>query len=496
MDQMSAAALLKLHPAIREDVRWCVEECSRRGFDIRIVQGIRSFQEQDALYAQGRTSPGRIITKARAGQSYHCYSEDTEVLTNNGWKYFNDITLDDMVLTFLDGKISYETPKAFIKKEFNGDMVRIKTRSVDLLVTPEHRMVVKKKTSGDWDSNWNFIQAKDIDYRYKIPTSGVFNFPEQATPPICVDKELWWEFMGWYLTEGSCCGTSDGVKRTHNGRYKISISQKRNTNEFYKIENCLKKLGINFRYEGHDFIMHSKDLWSILFPLGNSHTKRIPRYLLAAPKHLLEILFDSMVMGDGTNYKGREAFYSVSKGMADDFMELCVLLGKSVVVVSRTPKPHMMPHGEMLKTFNLQYQVSTRRRLDHEIRDGMENNKRITRERYCGFVFCVETDAGALVVRRNGKVSISGNCYGLAVDCALLHKDGKVSWDLHEDLDMDKQADWMEMISVFKSRGFTAGADWPTPDNPHFEKTFGNNWRTLLNRYNAGKLNGGYVDLV
>jgi len=38
-----------------------------------VIQGLRTFAESDALYAQGRTAPGPIVTKAAAGQSYHNY---------------------------------------------------------------------------------------------------------------------------------------------------------------------------------------------------------------------------------------------------------------------------------------------------------------------------------------------------------------------------------------------------------------------------------------
>lgn len=38
-----------------------------------VIQGLRSFEESDALYAQGRTKPGPIVTNAPAGESYHNY---------------------------------------------------------------------------------------------------------------------------------------------------------------------------------------------------------------------------------------------------------------------------------------------------------------------------------------------------------------------------------------------------------------------------------------
>jgi hypothetical protein len=51
------------------------------GTDLRVTQGFRSFAEQDALYAQGRTAPGGdIVTNAQGGQSYHNYGLALDVV--------------------------------------------------------------------------------------------------------------------------------------------------------------------------------------------------------------------------------------------------------------------------------------------------------------------------------------------------------------------------------------------------------------------------------
>lgn len=38
-----------------------------------MVQGTRTFAQQQAIYDQGRTTPGTVVTKARPGDSYHQY---------------------------------------------------------------------------------------------------------------------------------------------------------------------------------------------------------------------------------------------------------------------------------------------------------------------------------------------------------------------------------------------------------------------------------------
>lgn len=50
------------------------------GITLRIVQGLRTFAQQQAIYNQGRTTPGAIVTKARPGQSYHNYGLAIDVV--------------------------------------------------------------------------------------------------------------------------------------------------------------------------------------------------------------------------------------------------------------------------------------------------------------------------------------------------------------------------------------------------------------------------------
>lgn len=50
-----------------------ITKCSEQGINIIITSTYRDFESQDALYAQGRTSPGQIVTNARGGWSFHNY---------------------------------------------------------------------------------------------------------------------------------------------------------------------------------------------------------------------------------------------------------------------------------------------------------------------------------------------------------------------------------------------------------------------------------------
>lgn len=60
-----------LHPWVQVKAREFVAACKSAGIEVIITSTLRDHAKQDDLYAQGRTKPGRIVTSARGGYSYH-----------------------------------------------------------------------------------------------------------------------------------------------------------------------------------------------------------------------------------------------------------------------------------------------------------------------------------------------------------------------------------------------------------------------------------------
>lgn len=91
-DKISQIRLDSLHPKVRADFKQFIED-SEEGLNItlRIAQGLRTMEEQQALYDLGRKKPGSIVTNAKAGSSYHNYglAVDLVVMVDNklDWNY-------------------------------------------------------------------------------------------------------------------------------------------------------------------------------------------------------------------------------------------------------------------------------------------------------------------------------------------------------------------------------------------------------------------------
>lgn len=68
---MSSRSLSDLRPPVQAKAQAFQLACARQGLDVLIYCTYRSREEQDALYALGRTKPGKVVTNARADQSFH-----------------------------------------------------------------------------------------------------------------------------------------------------------------------------------------------------------------------------------------------------------------------------------------------------------------------------------------------------------------------------------------------------------------------------------------
>lgn len=92
--------ILQLDDSIRQMARNLIQAAYNDGINLRVTNGYRSNAEQERLYNQGRTTPGPIVTKAKAGSSWHNHrlAFDVGVVDADGkitWP--NDVPLWDRI---------------------------------------------------------------------------------------------------------------------------------------------------------------------------------------------------------------------------------------------------------------------------------------------------------------------------------------------------------------------------------------------------------------
>lgn len=140
MDKITLDRIKLLHPKLREEAMEIFEEINKAltGKAIcRFSHTLRTFAEQDALFAQGRTKPGKRVTNARGGESMHNYG----------------LAIDIVLLVDRDGNGSFESAVWDTKTDFDGDRVADWMEIVKIF----------KMHGWTWGGDWKFVDPPHFE---------------------------------------------------------------------------------------------------------------------------------------------------------------------------------------------------------------------------------------------------------------------------------------------------------------------------------------------
>ena len=328
-----------------------------------------------------------------------CYSDDTEVLTENGWKLHQDIRKDERIAVYDKdtNECRLEVPKSLHTYYAEEDLVRFKTNAQDILVTKEHT-ILRQSDATNKKSPWIVSKAIDVLDKRIAVKAGVESWKGESEEEISDD---YLRFLGWAISEG---GLSSSTRKT--GRYTMTLAQSNKSPEnVQEIKRVLKSLGL--KYEGYQNPKDNTTRWNIsskkiigpLFDLIGAYCtdKKIPRKYLNLPKEKLNCLFEALMAGDGSWDKRPNricGYYSTtSPQLADDMQELALKLGYGT---KRTV--HYFAHGNR----GTCHRVLIQRKIRREVASPKV-------EHYSGNVYCFSTSTGFYVTRRNGCVAVQGN---------------------------------------------------------------------------------------
>jgi len=329
-------------------------------------------------------------TKETTSRKFACVSEDTECLTDSGWKKYYEISPKDRIATFnlLSENIEFHYPNNIAIYDYDGELIRIKNKEIDCLVTPNHRVLIKKLYSNN--KNWYFIEASQLKGKhFVIPVSG-YNKGEISLP------ESFIKILGWVITEG------------HINEYScITISQSESKNHEYclEIKNSLDNEKIEYstwiskqKYKNQiklqrTFYIKKESAKKILYWIKNKDK------LLKLPSHQLRILFNTLIKGDGSTRSlthfgdTRWCFIQKDKEIVDWFVRLCTLCGFKTKVSLR-------------KDRSCYYVYVCNRNYTR-----FNTNLKKEYIRYKGKVWCPSVPNSCFVARRNNTIFITGNTF-------------------------------------------------------------------------------------
>ncbi|RLC40260.1 MAG: ribonucleoside triphosphate reductase [Candidatus Nealsonbacteria bacterium] len=322
---------------------------------------------------------------------FQCVSQDTEILTPEGWKTYDEVKKGDEIRTLnLETKeIENKKVKFVFKREYKGMMYRLKNRIQDQLISPEHRVLRKK-----FDTQKYVLEPIEKVLKLKspiiIPIAGKNTNPEAEIS----DEQI--KLMAWIISEGTV---------EHPGKhrccYRISIYQSKikNSKHYNEIINLLRHFKLKYSEsiqkglgdEVQRIRLDAESSRKIHQWFGTRENVHfIPNYLLNLSERQSRLFLKTYLKGDGTEDC---KIASTDLELLDDLQHIIVNAGYGFTVLKR--KPTIGKKDIYILRI---------------IRHPETYISKIEKVNYKGIIWCPHTENGTIIARRKGKVFITGNC--------------------------------------------------------------------------------------
>jgi uracil-DNA glycosylase family 4 len=302
----------------------------------------------------------------------HCVDDKTEVLTPSGWMLISDLSNGVPIAQFWPNeqrKIDFVIPQEIQNYTCDEEVLWISGKELSQVVTKDHRLLYV-----DGGKRFSVKTAEDIPWTARIPIAGMYDGPGVDLSDA--------EIMLAVATQ------ADG---SYVGR-KICFHLKKQ----YKIDRLiwlLKTLKIQYDASpGHNGAV------KVFFPAPNSvkqflEEKRFSSKLLELNAKQADIVLDEVTRWDGSRagigrIEGKQIRYNSSIKTNVEWIKTLAHLRGLQAIISEQGGPS--------------YRLSFNRR---QFTSGLDK----TRTQYKGKVFCVTVPSSFFLVRRAGKISVTGN---------------------------------------------------------------------------------------
>lgn len=388
----------------------------------------------DRVYSDITNHEGYPVIKMRirslriphVGDKMCCYDPETFVLTETGWVLFKDLTMEHKVASLQNGKrLAFVRPTQLQEYDYEGQMYKVESNHIDLLVTPNHRMYVGDRAGKKFGTRTaEEVYGKRLKYMKNVAETefdheeepDIFTFDgTKDLPDLEVELDSWLIFFGIWIAEG-CKMRNWGLSfATHKQRVKDELERICPILKF-QIRKHKDKVGDEVR---NAWCFNDKRLvqYFSTLKMNNALNKYLPDWCLDLNRRQSRLLIDGMMLGDGHTMKnGTRRYDTSSTQLADDFQRLCLNAGYSCNKIVK----YKAGHVAVGKTKTITSTVDAYRLTIIESQNTPMVNKNIQRNGtgrldewvndYKGKVYCCTVPGdGVIYVRRNGKPCWSGN---------------------------------------------------------------------------------------
>jgi thymidylate synthase (FAD) len=375
------------------------------------AEPVADWQTEASEQRSGEIAVQRLLKGDRG--HYGCYSADTEVLTADGWKFWSEVTSDDSLLAVSPDTEAcwFEKPSALQAYEVaEGDkLYAVSNCRLDFLVTADHRMIYSYRRKTGNFSDWQVAQAREIAgraVRYKlnsclsddarIAPHELMSYDSDNALPSDTDPIAAFRLAGFFFGDGVRSGSKEP------GCIRFRVRRPRKIAYLYSLG-----LPIVDR-KGDRFTISQPGLAQWIHRHFSSDTGKVaPPWLMRLPIEYIAAFWDGLKNSDGTKIKEKTwCNHSSDKAQLDLIQATAVVNGFSANMMLNNANADNENHRPC---WRLHISERSTQRVEACQRGRTPG---VTEEwvEYSGKVYCATVSTGALMVRRNNKPVVLGNC--------------------------------------------------------------------------------------
>jgi NH3-dependent NAD+ synthetase len=437
--------------AVTESARIEGTRIARANVEARVRMSILYYHANSLGYLVAGTDD-----RSESLLGYFCYDANTRVVTPDGPKGIEELRAGDTVFS-LEPK-SRDMVEAKVENvyrfPYRGKLVHFKGRGADVMVTPNHKMLVQASSSAP--NSPAFFRTAEECLRFfrtlvplpsrwagreNLPLAIDLTFVQRHIPrTVRVEIEDLMYMFGLFIGDGAAVKLrvvvpvkSDltrseyaSMPRDSAGRFMVlaqdmSEPRSKEYDEFEtdfalpsytkdkareRLLKILAKYNIGYSLTRDVVRIPSKGIYDLFVQCGvGAHNKRIPQWLLHYPSSYLHWLLRGLKDSDASHAENQNVYYTSSERLKDDFVQLCFKLGRRASVGMRKPRTSVIK-GKTVRT-GRSYEISfaKRSRFQQAIL-----NEMATKEDYNGEVWCPSVPPYEnILIEHNGRYLFSGN---------------------------------------------------------------------------------------
>lgn len=311
----------------------------------------------------------------------HCLTPDYEVLTDNGWKFYKDISLTDKVFNYneINKSLEYDNIEEIIVSEYEGDMYSINNSTFSLDASPKHKIVhFDKDELLTYSTVENIFQNIKTDKGIKIPV--VFDYIKEDY--AISDLEI--RLMVWVAADGSREGN----------RWRFHLKKER---KISRLKKLLEELSIEF----NTGILSKKGSVKISFLDSDfKYSKPLSKEVIKFSRRQCRIFINEYLHTDGNFTKSLKFPKALGQLSSSKVVEVDILM-EMLIKSGYKSIGYIKPNH---RNFHCNINVA-----DESVKYISIRKNHISKYNYSGIIWCLKTTNNNFIIRKKGKIMLTGN---------------------------------------------------------------------------------------